>query len=552
MYTVQEESTQRSSTLKASKKKGWEILYTPAEGSDEQNTSVFVPYEDFGDKLTVIDGYANVLSVTVNDAPSSLKIEDGKQETTFTVKYGNEDTPIDSCEIYYNADGIVTVTADSETKALGITPIKAGKVTVTLHCIQNAADGNRIGVATIDLEVKPIEADNKMTYNDQTYNLVDNIDPNLFVAWDDDTVGPTTQTIPIIDASTGIESTVDITDWDKLTSLTIAKADSTKTTINDNFLAECEYLAELNIWGLSNVKSVGSWFLCGCTSLVEVNLSALNNVTTIGDGFLDACSSLTSIDLSPLSKVKSVGEWFLSTNGTLDEINMGVMKGLEGDHSTPVVGGSCIVVQSLGALKTGNIKASAFTADYAIKGEGEEPDHGDVSFVFIKASAPSSYKTLISGTYASDIIAKFPKIEGTFTDETTGAQITHVYRDLVTEIVRYGGEMTYNGVIYELSPNINPNLFVTKDANGQTLSPTIPTVDGSIQITNWSNLTSLKLQDVGSEYANDDVADNFLSDCYGLQYTPPTFLPSNWNPTAIGDNFLSSICLGLVRLVFLW
>ena len=208
------------------------------------------------------------------------------------------------------------------------------------------------------------------------------------------------------------------------------------------------------------------------------------------------------------------------------------MEGLTGQHAQPVIGGWCFANLTVTAIDLGDIQASAFTQDHATA-----TDDGELSFVFQSTSAVT-VQTYIGGTYASDIIAQFPELTGTFTDSNTGATISNVYRDLTA----IKSLMTYDGVTYELADDLNPNLFVTEDpTTHDTLTPTIPTKGSpsSVQITDWTKWTSLTLGNVGSNYENSNINDNFLSYCTGL--TSLTFLPSNWKPTTTGEDALYSL-----------
>ena len=136
---------------------------------------------------------------------------------------------------------------------------------------------------------KPI---NKMTFNGQTYELADNIDPNLFATTTDNN-GVNTSKIPLRNCDTPILIGGVITDnsWNKLTELTLVSVDPKVKIINDDFLS-------------------------GCTNLTSVDLSGLKDVTTICSCFLADAHNLKSVILPD----KSAADYKINPYGFMDNI----------------------------------------------------------------------------------------------------------------------------------------------------------------------------------------------------------------------------------------
>ena len=92
--------------------------------------------------------------------------------------------------------------------------------------------------------------------------------------------------------------------------------------IDDDFLSGCSGLVDIDLSGLSVLRSIGDDFLSRCTGLVSIDLSELSGLRSIGDNFLYNCSGLTGIDLSGMSGLRSIGDNFLNECWVLNDVNL--------------------------------------------------------------------------------------------------------------------------------------------------------------------------------------------------------------------------------------
>ena len=294
MYTVQEESTQRSSTLKASKKKGWEILYTPAEGSDEQNTSVFVPYEDFGDKLTVIDGCAKDLEIKTDITQTVKKGE--SIEGNLQLKYMG-DTPvaldvadIDEISFFYDKAGYIEAKWDATQQKLKVKGLKSGTVNLTIKVAMKHGSINLVNVSDkIEFTVsdtEPVIEGNliKLTAaaGGDTIILAKPIDPNDLC--DTDTDG-------VINVHINETETTSV-NLNEIESVKLIECDSTITTLGSEFLSGADHMTEADLSGLSNITSIADNFCNACSAMYEIDINFMSAISSIGNNFVNECNYL--------------------------------------------------------------------------------------------------------------------------------------------------------------------------------------------------------------------------------------------------------------------
>ena len=105
---------------------------------------------------------------------------------------------------------------------------------------------------------------NKVTYYDHEYELVEEIDPNLFCEFS------TTITLPL---KNGLELNFDKT---KITNLVIKKINPKIKNIYNYFLNNYKNLKTVDLSGLSNVTYIGNCFLSNCENLTTVNFGEIN------------------------------------------------------------------------------------------------------------------------------------------------------------------------------------------------------------------------------------------------------------------------------------
>lgn len=105
-------------------------------------------------------------------------------------------------------------------------------------------------------------------------------------------------------------------------------------SINDDFLADCYKLKEINLRYLYGIRTIGDSFLLNCNGLIRIDLRPLHGVNIIGSSFLSGCSALTRIDLRQLSNINRINNSFLTGCTDVKDIKLPVSSKIVsvGDH----------------------------------------------------------------------------------------------------------------------------------------------------------------------------------------------------------------------------
>ena len=159
-----------------------------------------------------------------------------------------------------------------------------------------------------NLQTPAKHAFNKMIYDEKTYELANDIDPNVF-CFKSETIS-----IPQLNGEEDIK--INIEESSKLTAVDLKSCDSSVISIDDNFLSDCTGLKSVNLNGLSKILIVGYDFMRNCEELKTLDLTCLRDSVKIESHFLSGCKSLTDLTLPnmdiTLEKVKSDGKLPLS------------------------------------------------------------------------------------------------------------------------------------------------------------------------------------------------------------------------------------------------
>ena len=81
--------------------------------------------------------------------------------------------------------------------------------------------------------------------------------------------------------------------------------------IGSHFLAQCDFLINVGMQGLTNLKLIESHFLNQCSSLINVNMQGLINLNSIENDCFNQCNSLIHVNMRSLTHLKSIGSNFL-------------------------------------------------------------------------------------------------------------------------------------------------------------------------------------------------------------------------------------------------
>ena len=127
---------------------------------------------------------------------------------------------------------------------------------------------------------------NVVWVEDKHYDLVDNIDPNIFcksyfsvrVQWWYSTK------LPLLDGST-VKPLAS-----QVTSLELLSCDPKVKKLGDYFLTNCGWLRKIDLSGLSNIESIGDCFLEGCRR-VNSFIQLPEGLKAIGEDFMRQCES---------------------------------------------------------------------------------------------------------------------------------------------------------------------------------------------------------------------------------------------------------------------
>ena len=130
---------------------------------------------------------------------------------------------------------------------------------------------------------------NTMDFNDKHYELIDNIDPNLFAV-----VKYNPVYIPLKDGSTQL---INYDEWNLLVGVKLISCDPNIKVLDNNFLSYCKGLREVDLSGLTYIREIGHNFLIGCYKLNGLDLSPLVSLEEIGGSFCCNCSGLQFVNL---------------------------------------------------------------------------------------------------------------------------------------------------------------------------------------------------------------------------------------------------------------
>ena len=175
----------------------------------------------------------------------------------------------------------LAATVDDESDILSITPTTNG----TFNLVVNAKINNVVVATLSETVIVAAAAVNTMTIGSGaqagTYTLSSTISPNVFCG--------STYTIPLAESGS-----ITITDPTTITELKLPQADTSITSISNDFLKGTTNLVHLDLSGLASVTTIGNNFLSGSSHLVALDLSALTALTSIGENF---CSDMSSLYL---------------------------------------------------------------------------------------------------------------------------------------------------------------------------------------------------------------------------------------------------------------
>ena len=389
----------------------------------------------------------------------------------------------------------------------------------------------------IDLQDN-IAYNSSMTYNGITYELDENIDPNVFTtSWYGFDV--ITQHIPLKDGGY-----VTIDRWDELTSLKLLSCSQYATSIGHYFLSFCNSLTELDLSGLNNVTSIGSNFLSSCYSLELLDLSKMSKINYIGSCFLAYDSGLSllrlpnkspdSISVSPadfllyvptnttiicdsyLSLYKTLAPWS-SRASQMHDYNCSPNLHWENDFmtsDTDKIPCDCNTTAKLHLYDNG----SEVTSGVSWKIEGQIIKqlnlkcYENIVTINPTSEAVNADRSLVISAYVNDLLVFKSNYElNEFTNNTL---------------------VVYDGKQYELNDNINPNSFQVNDLTTQTLQ----LKNGESLILNSINWTKLqKIRFNSCDPIVTSLDDYFLNGCSNLVELDLFGLK---NITKIGKNFL--------------
>ena len=239
----------------------------------------------YGETTYNIDVQKIDLEVSTDPVIPQIVYTGSDKEYEVLATYKGDPATIDDCVVTVNITegGTGVLTAEYTNGKLIIHPANVGKVIITLEVTDDKGHDGKLITQEIDVQ----QTENNITYDNITYRLKDNIDPNDFCG---------TMEEKTFEKADG--ETITIDDVTKLTSIKIVSCDPTKTTIGDDFIIDCTALTNLELTGLEYVDTIGANFVKGCTVLQSFDLTPLANVQTIGNYFVNGCTALETIDLS--------------------------------------------------------------------------------------------------------------------------------------------------------------------------------------------------------------------------------------------------------------
>ena len=206
------------------------------------------------------------LVISATNVPAS--VDTGKSATfNVTATYDGSPTNISSCNVESSNEDVL-----SGTYSNGIVTIKGksgGNATLTLKVTDVNKHYNKTTTESITVTLSP----NTIICNGgMTYELADNLDPNLFVSYAEG-AGTLTKEIPKKDGGNIVFSDSD--EWGDIEEIKLGNRDPTNTDISDYFLYFCRELQTLDLTGLVNVKTINKSFLSLCNSLINIDMGSI-------------------------------------------------------------------------------------------------------------------------------------------------------------------------------------------------------------------------------------------------------------------------------------
>ena len=254
------------------------------------------------------------LEVTVNNVPTQIEKGKSSDACKITATYGGENANVLFASAESDND-FITGNWDSSTGKLTFVASASatdGDVSVKVVVkVEGGLEWTNTYTINVYSVTPPVVETNLMTYGGQEYELAANIDPNVFCG----TTTPESKSAYIVPLKNGTNLTIYLGDYQhkKITSLSLKNCDSTKTTINDSFLRDCENLASLDLTGLGEIITIKSYFLMNCNAItsLNVNFDKFIKLETIESSFLANCKKFTEVDMSMMTSLKTMGSNFL-------------------------------------------------------------------------------------------------------------------------------------------------------------------------------------------------------------------------------------------------
>ena len=165
-------------------------------------------------------------------------------------------------------------------------------------------------------DVFTIKYENSMTLNGKTWNLRQEIDPNLFCTTTDGTNYKTVN-IPLKDGTTTQQITY-AEGYTGLNSLELRHIKSTEDTIQDYFLSGLYSIQSLILENFNNIKYIGNYFIAKLNPLpqpgvdfMSLNINSLTSLETIGTNFLAENHNVNTLTLPATWNVNTIGDNFM-------------------------------------------------------------------------------------------------------------------------------------------------------------------------------------------------------------------------------------------------
>ena len=258
--------------------------------------------------------------VIITDEPTSIMLGDLGVSFSISAKYDGKDVAIKSCTV--NSSNEDVLSASYSDNKINLVTKSVGRAKLTLK----VTDVNSHKNTKVTSEIIVSETSlNNITYNNQTIDLANNIDPNMFcVKYDTETKKNYISLVKYDGETLSIFED----DFDKISQIYIKSCDRSVKNIGNNFLAEIP-LIDVDFSGLENIEKIGDNFLADINTLKCLDLSNLKNLKTIGANFLYQNKSLEEIKFCDQGYVSSVADNFMFYCTELKSINLSFLNGVE-------------------------------------------------------------------------------------------------------------------------------------------------------------------------------------------------------------------------------